>query len=68
MAVQRRAVLSVIVAGSARSKARAFDTKSTRDHTRITAWLIRATSSQKRASGSDHAITRAPMRANSNIV
>ena len=66
--VQRRAALSVIVAGSARSKAGAFGTKSTRDQTRIKVWLMNATSSQKQTSESDQAITSAPMRVNSNIV
>jgi hypothetical protein len=61
-----RAVLSAIVAGSARSKARAFGMKSNADQIRIVAWLARPISSQMRISGWDHVTTRVAMSASSN--
>src|SRR5262249_35992614 len=47
---------------------RAFGTKSINDQMRITTWLARATSSQKRTSGKNHVITRTARRASSNAV
>jgi len=55
--LQRRAALTSIVAGSARSNANAFGIKSNADQTRMAAWLPNATRSAKRTSPWLHATT-----------
>jgi len=64
----RGAAVSVTSPGLARSKARALGIKKKADQMRITAWLAKAISSQKRTISSDHATAREAISNSSNRI
>ena len=66
--VQRTAAASSTIAGSAFSNASALGTKSTSDHTRITAWLPSATNTATRTSASPHVTINDAMSSTSNTM